>query len=1750
MMVPPRNSKRKLPLVMVALAVVALTALSAIIMVQSTVAVGEPDAAMGIVAPHSPAGISTIGDFVWYDDNRDGNQDAGEQGIDGVLVNVWLDNGDGVFNPLDDTLIDQKTTGDNPSTPGTEHGWYLFDNLEGQHSYWVEIDDSNFDSGGPLENYQLTSDSTYGPSPMFVNLPTEPSDYPDADFGYVSVEVATIALTKTADPTSLPEPGGPVTFTVTIDNQSTAVSVTIDTLSDSIHGDLNGQGNCAIPQTIAAGDSYTCQFSATVTGDAGDVETDVVTASGIDDNDNEISAQDDAAVELSDAPSSMQVLKSADPASLPEPGGTVTFTVEIHNTSSADAITIDSISDSIYGDLTQLGSCTNAVGQNIPPNGVYSCQFTAQVSGNAGDSETDTVTVDATDDDGATLTGSDDATVTITNTSSSIVVTKSANPTTVPAPGGDVTFSVHIENTSSADAVTIDSLTDDVFGNLNTQGTCANTVPFTLQPGETFDCNFVAHVSGDAGDSHTDTVTASGTDDDGEPVSDEGSAIVTITSVASAVVVTKTADPTAIEEPGGPVTFTVRVNNTSQVNNITIDELTDTIYGDLNGKGTCSVPQDIAPGGFYECQFVENVTGTAGDSETDTVTAIGTDENGNRVGDCDTATVNIVSPVASIILTKTADPVQLVEPGGLVQFTIVITNTSNSGLPVTINTLTDDVYGDLNGQGTCSVPQTLAAGASYTCAFLANYTGDPGDFQVDIVTASGEDEDGNPVQSSDSAHVSIVDSPSSLALTKVANPTSVPEPGGVVTFTFTITNTSAVDHITLDTLTDSVYGNLDGRGNCHVGQTLAPGASYTCQFSTTVSGNAGDSETDIAIVTGTDDDGNDVHASDDATVDVTDVPASITLVKTADPISLPEPGGAVTFTVVITNTSPADEVTIQTLSDDIHGDLNGKGDCSVPQTLAVGASYTCHFTANVTGNAGYVETDTVTATGIDDDNSSVSANDDADVFITDALPTIVLTKTANPSTVPEPGGVVSFTITITNTSPGDAVEILSLADSVYGDLNGHGDCSVPQTIPVGGSYSCTFTEIVRGDEGDTHTNVAIASGFDDENNPVVDSDEEVVTVGPPSSVSGCISGYKVDDLHVGLPGWTIHTRPVGSTTPEYTDVTDGSGYFEFQNLTPGQWEVWEEMQAGWEPVTSERFEVTVFSGSNCVEVRFKNRQTSTTPTPTDTPTSTPTLTPTNTPTNTPTLTPTSTLTNTPTLTPTPTSTPTPTPTHTPTSTPGCPCPTPTPTPTLPPGCNSEARLEFNIWGVEYSIPLWDDAHPWSVWSLPKDRDTTFTVVNYHGSRLDWILYQPIYKYQSGGSTFTYPARPEHAGKDFIMYVRTDCGRVQLRGAIDDPDVTPVGPFRIWVPILANSMVSSASPLPTCTAVPPTDTPPPPTPTPIPPTPTPIPPTPTPIPPTATPTPVPPTATPTPASPPPYVATGGLHTPNDVAYNPTTNLLYITNRDSNDVLVVNATNYRQVASIPVCSLPFGLDVNSHTNKVYVACPVDNAVTVIDGNAFRVIGSIPVGEFPTFVDINERTNRVFVVSHRDHQLEEIDGGSDVLVRHVVVDAGAFGLTVDEVQNRVYVGSRDKHNISIIDAATGTVLGKESVGGSVYALAFNPNNNRLYATFNPSSSSSKLAVFQTTISGLAAIDEVSLPTGGEDASGRMGINRNNGHVFIPNAKTNYVTILDGLTNRILSIVSAPQHPFGIAVNENADVAFVGAKSSNRVWVVPDLP
>ncbi len=282
----------------------------------------------------------------------------------------------------------------------------------------------------------------------------------------------------------------------------------------------------------------------------------------------------------------------------------------------------------------------------------------------------------------------------------------------------------------------------------------------------------------------------------------------------------------------------------------------------------------------------------------------------------------------------------LPEPGGNFTYGLTITNTSAAD-SMTITSIVDNPYGDLLDAAnpnitstTCKKPMILAPGATAECAFTATLLGTPGAFVLDEVTVTATDESARSRTAKDTAKVQIDDVPSAIRIVKTANPTSLPETGGEVTFTVAISNpltfqsgentVTSVDTITIDSLVDDRFGDL--ASVCltvnipHVtviGVELDPGESVVCTFTKTLSGLAATPHRDIVTVTGHDDDDRfdegenripdegDVHeASDDAIVTFTNTPPAsptidLSTVKTA-PAALQIPNGSTTVTFAYT----------------------------------------------------------------------------------------------------------------------------------------------------------------------------------------------------------------------------------------------------------------------------------------------------------------------------------------------------------------------------------------------------------------------------------------------------------------------------------------------------------------------------------------------------------------------------------------------------------------------------------------------------------------------------------------------------------------------------------------------------------------------------------------------------------------------------------------------------------------------------------
>ncbi|HEX6383262.1 MAG TPA: hypothetical protein VF177_01210 [Anaerolineae bacterium] len=277
-----------------------------------------------------------------------------------------------------------------------------------------------------------------------------------------------------------------------------------------------------------------------------------------------------------------------------------------------------------------------------------------------------------------------------------------------------------------------------------------------------------------------------------------------------------------------------------------------------------------------------------------------------------------------------------------------------------------------------------------------------------------------------------------IAITKSPDTQEIAQ-GGTATFDILVTNTGLANLQDV-TVSDSLAPDC----NRSIGElNIGASHSYTCTRA-----NVTQSFLNEAVVTGQTNLG--LQASDSDTAFVKVLNPAIKILKTPETQTILR-GGTAAFDINVINLG-AVELTEVEVVDALAPNCN-----RTFNTLDAdaSASYSCQK-SNV--NDAFVNIAIVQAT---DGSQTVSDSDSAVVEILDLDVVLV----ANPTTLVEPGGIVLFTVTVTNESSVD-VTLTSLNSNRYGELTAAGNNSVenndcadspsPTLAANGGQHTCTF----------------------------------------------------------------------------------------------------------------------------------------------------------------------------------------------------------------------------------------------------------------------------------------------------------------------------------------------------------------------------------------------------------------------------------------------------------------------------------------------------------------------------------------------------------------------------------------------------------------------------------------------------------------------------------------------------------------------
>jgi uncharacterized repeat protein (TIGR02059 family) len=259
-------------------------------------------------------------------------------------------------------------------------------------------------------------------------------------------------------------------------------------------------------------------------------------------------------------------------------------------------------------------------------------------------------------------------------------------------------------------------------------------------------------------------------------------------------------------------------------------------------------------------------------------------------------------------------------------------------------------------------------------------------------------------------------------------------------------------------------------------------------------------------------------------------------------------------------------------------------------------------------------------------------------------------------------------------------------------------------------------------------------------------------------------------------------------------------------------------------------------------------------------------------------------------------------------------------------------------------------------------------------------------------------------------------------------------------------------------------------------------------------------------------------------------LYVNNAASNNVSVINTIN----DTVSLTTIPVGTNPSSSTavgTKLYVNNLGSNNVSVIDTTNDTVsLTTIPVGTYPsssTAVD-----TKLYVNNQSSSTVSVIDTTNDTLLTTIDVGLGTYPSSSTIVGTKLYVNNYLSNNVSVIDTTDDTVLKTIPVGDYPYSSII--VGTKLYVN---NLDSNNVSVINTTND---TVSLTTIPAGDYPYSSTIVGTK----VYVNNANSDNVSVIDTTTDTFLTNISVETNPYSsTAVGTKL---YVNNADSNNVSVI----
>jgi YVTN family beta-propeller protein len=226
------------------------------------------------------------------------------------------------------------------------------------------------------------------------------------------------------------------------------------------------------------------------------------------------------------------------------------------------------------------------------------------------------------------------------------------------------------------------------------------------------------------------------------------------------------------------------------------------------------------------------------------------------------------------------------------------------------------------------------------------------------------------------------------------------------------------------------------------------------------------------------------------------------------------------------------------------------------------------------------------------------------------------------------------------------------------------------------------------------------------------------------------------------------------------------------------------------------------------------------------------------------------------------------------------------------------------------------------------------------------------------------------------------------------------------------------------------------------------------------------------------------------------------------------------------------------KAYVGLFKDDAVAVIDTSQNRVMATIPVPKGPHGLVVTPDGRKVYVSSDGASAVSVIDTASDKIVASIDVGPNAHGLAMSSDGRKLLVCAFGTNRALVVDTATDKVTGEIAVP-QVHNGAFSPDGSRAYVASQKQGEAALVILDLKTMTRAGAVPLDKTPRA-VDAS------PDGKRVYFTLAGVSAVQILDTATNQIVAQIAVGVSPHQAPPTPDGRWALVPAQGPGELDIV----